>query len=40
MVELLADFLPHVAAYSVGGTVHKEEYEKVVMNRVDSVAAQ
>lgn len=40
MVELLADFPPHVAAYRASGTVHKDEYEKVVMHRVDEVAAQ
>ena len=40
MVELLKDFPPHVAAYRAVGTVHKEEYEKVVMARVDEVAAQ
>jgi hypothetical protein len=39
MVELLKDFPPHVAAYRAAGTVEKEEYEKVVMARVDEVAA-
>lgn len=39
MVELLPDFPPHVAAYRAEGTVHKEEYEQVVMARVDEVAA-
>jgi hypothetical protein len=38
MVELLNDFPPHVAAYRAYGEVHKEEYEKVVMARVDEVA--
>ena len=40
MVELLAGFPPHVAAYRASGEVHKEEYERVVMSRVDEVAAQ
>jgi hypothetical protein len=40
MVELLPEFPPHVAAYRASGKVHKEEYEKVVMHRVDEVAAQ
>jgi hypothetical protein len=40
MVELLKDFPPHVAAYRASGKVHKEEYEKIVMARVDEVAAQ
>ena len=40
MVELLGDFPPHVAAYRASGEIHKEEYEKVVMRRVDEVAAQ
>ncbi len=39
MVELLKDFPPHVAAYRATGEVKKEEYEKVVMARVDEVAA-
>lgn len=39
MVELLKDFPPHVAAYRASGEVEKEEYEKVVMARVDEVAA-
>lgn len=40
MVELLPDFPPHVAAYRATGNVHKKEYEKVVMHRVDEVAEQ
>ena len=40
MVELLNDFPTHVAAYRASGKVHKEEYEKVVMHRVDEVAEQ
>ncbi len=40
MVELLKDFPPHVAAYRASGKVHKEEYEQVVMARVDEVAAK
>jgi hypothetical protein len=39
MVELLSDFPPHVAAYRASGKVLKEEYEKVVMHRVDEVAS-
>ena len=38
MVELLKDFPPHVAAYRATGKVNKEEYEQVVMARVDEVA--
>jgi len=38
MVELLADFPPHVAAYRAAGEVNKDEYERVVMARVDEVA--
>ncbi|HEY0067351.1 MAG TPA: STAS/SEC14 domain-containing protein [Flavisolibacter sp.] len=40
MVELLSDFPPHVAAYRASGSVGKEEYERVVMARVDEVAEQ
>ncbi len=40
MVELLTGFPPHVAAYRAWGTVDKEEYEQVVMARVDEVAAK
>ena len=40
MVELLKDFPPHVAAYRATGTIDKEEYERVVMARVNEVAAQ
>jgi len=40
MVELLKDFPPHVAAYRASGTVYKEEYEQIVMARVDEVAAK
>lgn len=40
MVELLPDFPPHVAAYRASGKVHQEEYESVVMHRVDEVARQ
>ena len=39
MVELLKDFPPHVAAYKAVGTVEKEEYEQIVMARVNEVAA-
>lgn len=40
MVELLKDFPSHVVAYRAVGHVHEEEYERVVMHRVDEVAAQ
>lgn len=40
MVALLQDFPPHVAAYYAAGAVSKEEYEQIVMARVDEVAAQ
>lgn len=40
MVELLKGFPPHVAAYKALGTVSKDEYEQVVMARVDEVAAE
>lgn len=40
MVELLQDFPPHVAAYKATGAVSKEEYEAVVMARVNEVARQ
>ena len=39
MVQLLDGFPPHVAAYEASGVVSKEEYEQVVMARVDKVAA-
>lgn len=40
MVELLSGFPPHVAAYRAAGAVSKEEYERVVMRRIDEVAVQ
>ena len=40
MVELLTDLPPHVAAYKATGAVSKEEYEQVVMLRVNQVAEQ
>jgi hypothetical protein len=40
MVELLTDLPPHVAAYKASGAIGKEEYEQVVMARVDEVAAK
>lgn len=40
MVEILSDFPPHVAAYRAWGAISKQEYEKVVMTRVDEVAAE
>lgn len=40
MVELLQEFPPHVAAYKASGAISKEEYEQVVMTRVDEVAAR
>jgi hypothetical protein len=38
MVQLLTDLPPHVAAYKASGAISKEEYEQVVMARVDEVA--
>ncbi len=38
MVKLLEDFPPHVAAYVAAGAVSKEEYERIVMARVNEVA--
>lgn len=38
MVELINELPPHVAAYKAGGVVSKEEYEQVVMVRVNQVA--
>lgn len=38
MVELLTDFPPYVAAYRAWGAISKEEYERMVMARVDEVA--
>jgi len=38
MVELLTDFPPHVAAYKAWGAVSREEYEQVVMARVNEIA--
>lgn len=40
MVELLADFPAHVAAYRATGSVGKEEYRDVVISRVNEVALQ
>lgn len=40
MVEILDDFPAHVAAYRASGAISKEEYEAIVMRRVDEVAAQ
>lgn len=40
MVELLNNFPPHVAAYKASGAISKEEYEQIVMARIDEVAAQ
>lgn len=40
MVELLTDMPPHVAAYKAAKAVSKEEYEQVVMARVNEVAAE
>jgi len=40
MVELLTDLPRHVAAYRAWDTINKEEYEQVVMARVDEVAAE
>ncbi|PST82743.1 STAS/SEC14 domain-containing protein [Pedobacter yulinensis] len=38
MVQLLQDLPPHVAAYRAAGAVSKEEYDQVVITRVDEVA--
>jgi hypothetical protein len=38
MVELLADFPAHVAAYRATGSVSKEEYRDIVISRVNEVA--
>lgn len=38
MVELLKNFPPYVAAYKASGKVNKEEYESIVMKRVNEVA--
>jgi hypothetical protein len=40
MVELLTGLPPHVAAYKATGAISKEEYEEVVMARVDNVATE
>ena len=40
MVEILKDFPPHVAAYGTEGKVEKEEYEQIVIARVNEVADQ
>ena len=40
MVELMEGFPDHVAAYRASGQVKKEEYEQVVMKRVNEVAAR
>ena len=40
MVSLLNDFPPYVAAYVARGIVHQEEYERIVMARVDKVAGK
>lgn len=40
MIDLLKDFPPHVAAYKASGLISKEEYETIVMARVNEVAAQ
>ena len=40
MVKILEDLPPHVAAYVATGAVSKEEYETVVMARVNEVAAK
>ncbi|MCK7556274.1 STAS/SEC14 domain-containing protein [Chitinophaga sedimenti] len=38
MVALLPDYPPHVAAYRASGSVSQEEYQQVVMQRVEQVA--
>ena len=40
MVELLNDFPNYVMAYKASGTVSREEYESVVMAKIDQVADQ
>lgn len=40
MVELLKDFPSYVAAYKATGHVNQDEYERVVMKRVNEVADQ
>src|SRR3978361_2248857 len=40
MVVLITDLPPHVAAYKATGAISKEEYEQVVMHRIDEVAAK
>jgi hypothetical protein len=40
MVELLNDFPPYVAAYRAYGIVQKQDYEKIVMAKVDEAAAR
>jgi len=40
MVEILKDFPDYVAAYKASGAISKEEYEALVMARVDQVAAR
>ena len=40
MIELLEDFPPYVAAYKASGHVHKDEYEHIVMTKVNEVAAK
>jgi hypothetical protein len=40
MVELLNDFPSYVVAYQASGKVNQDEYERVVMSRVDQVAKQ
>lgn len=40
MVELLENFPSYVVAYRASGIVDREEYERVVMKRVDEVARE
>ncbi|UYQ95630.1 STAS/SEC14 domain-containing protein [Chitinophaga horti] len=40
MITLLTGYPPHVAAYAASGAVSKEEYEQLVMRRVNEVADQ
>ncbi|HEY1006855.1 MAG TPA: STAS/SEC14 domain-containing protein [Sphingobacteriaceae bacterium] len=39
MVEILTEFPAYVAAYRASGAISKEEYESVVVRRVDEAAA-
>lgn len=40
MIELISDLPPHVAAFRASGKVVKEDYERVVIPRVNAVAKE